>query len=82
MTHFRYFLFHQSAEQRRRVGARGGKAQARNRRGRLQPQVLPHSEVLLPLPETAAQSIAVLDAQFPWLCGAEKHRAPRRSQRN
>ena len=82
MTHFRYFIFNQSAEQRRRIGARGGKAQARNRRGRLQSQSLPHPEVLFHLPETAAQSIAALDAQFPWLSGAEKHRAPRRSQRN
>ncbi len=30
-----YLLFHQSPEQLRRIGARGGKAQARNRRDRL-----------------------------------------------
>ena len=82
MTHFPYFRFNQSAEQRRRVGARGGKAQARNRRGRVQLRSLPKPEVLLPPPQTAAQSIAALDAQFPWLCGAEKRRAPKRAQRN
>jgi hypothetical protein len=32
MNHSPYLLFHQSPEQLRRVGARGGKAQARNRR--------------------------------------------------
>ena len=85
MTPFPYLLFNQSPEQLRRIGARGGKAQARNRRTRLQaqPQAQPHPGVVLPpLPHTAAQSIAVLDAQFPWLCGAEKHKAPRRRQRN
>ena len=83
MTHFPYLLFNQSPEQLRRIGARGGKAQARNRRARLQThtQAQPHPGVVLhPVLQTAAQSIAVLDAQFPWLCGAEKRRAPRRSQ--
>ena len=35
MTDFSYLLFNQSPEQLRRIGARGGKAQARNRRARL-----------------------------------------------
>lgn len=83
MTHFPY-LFNQSPEQLRRIGARGGKAQARNRRARLQAQTSaqPHPQVLPPPPPTAAQSIAALDAQFPWLCGAEQHRAPRHALRN
>ena len=94
MTDFFYLLFNQSPEQMRRIGARGGKAQARNRRARL----LTHNEALPcravvhplpehplpehPLPQTATQAIAGLDAQFPWLCGAEKRQPPRRLQRN
>jgi len=83
MTPFPYLLFNQSPEQLRRIGARGGKAQARNRRARLQAQPqaqTPPGAILHPLAQTANQSIAALDAQFPWLCGAEKHRAPRRPQ--
>src|SRR5712692_8589164 len=75
MTNSPYLLFNQSRAQLRRIGARGGKAQARNRRARLQAQTQaqPHpGTVLPPLAQTAAQAITVLDAQFPWLCGAEK----------
>ncbi|HEY6250500.1 MAG TPA: hypothetical protein VI685_11110 [Candidatus Angelobacter sp.] len=78
-------LFNQSPEQLRRIGSRGGKAQGRNRRARLQAQTQaqPHPEPLLPpLAQTAAQAIAVLDAQFPWLYGAEKRMAPRCPKRN
>ena len=89
MTDFSYLLFNQSPEQLRRIGSRGGKAQARNRRACLltQHEAQPCGAVLHPLPErplpqTATQAIAALDAQFPWLCGAEKRRAPRRPQRN
>ena len=81
MTHFPYILFNQSPEQLRRIGARGGKARARNRRARLQAQtqVRPHRGAILPAQTpTTAQAIAVLDAQFPWLCGAEQRSAPRR----
>jgi hypothetical protein len=39
----------------------------------LQPQT---PSVIAPLAQTAAQASRVLDAQFPWLCGAEKRRAP------
>jgi hypothetical protein len=70
-----YLLFHQSPEQLRRIGARGGKAQARNRREgwRSQPLRQPHIVVPLPPPqETTAKAIAALDAQFPWLRGAER----------
>jgi hypothetical protein len=82
MTNYPYLLFNQSPEQLRRIGARGGKAQARNRRARqqapaqVQPQTL---AVIHPLAETAAQASRVLDAQFPWLRGAEKRCAPRAS---
>lgn len=80
-----YILFNQSPEQLRRIGARGGKAQARNRRVRLQAQTQaqPHPRAVLRLPaQTAAQAIARLDAQFPWLCGAEQRTVPRRPQPN
>ena len=81
MTQFPYILFNQSPAQLRRIGARGGKAQARNRRARLlnQAPALPRPGVILVArPQTVVQSIAALDAQFPWLCGAEKNRTPRR----
>jgi hypothetical protein len=84
MTDFSYLLFNQSPEQLRRIGARGGKAQARNRRARLltQKEAQPCGALLHRLPQTAAQAIAALDAHFPWLCGAEKRLAPRCPQRN
>ena len=80
MTNYPY-TFHQSPEQRRRIGARGGKAQARNRRQRLltQAPVLPPMAVFPhPVAETTSEAIAALDAQFPWLRGAEKRRPLRR----
>jgi hypothetical protein len=46
MTNYPYLLFNQTPEQLRRIGARGGNAQARNRRARqqapaqVQPQTL------------------------------------------
>jgi hypothetical protein len=84
MNHSPYLLFHQSPEQLRRIGARGGKAQARNRRDRLggephrpPPRVTP----LLPASQSTAAAIAALDAQFPWLRGAEKRSTPCSPQR-
>jgi hypothetical protein len=79
MTDFSYLLFNQSPEQLRRIGSRGGKAQARNRRARLPThnEAQPCGAVFYPLPQTPTQAIAALDAQFPWLCGAEKRRAPK-----
>ena len=68
-----YILFNKSPEQLRRLGAWGGKANARNQRARRGPVPTP----LRPVPprpaplETATQAITVLDAQFPWLRGAE-----------
>jgi len=81
MNHSPYFLFHQTPEQSRRSGARGGKAQARNRRDRLRAELhtTPHfvTSRARPLP-TVAEAIAVLDAQFPWLQGAEKRMVAQR----
>jgi hypothetical protein len=65
-------LFHQTAEQLRRVSARGGRASARNRRARLRttapplPPALPPPQ---PHPQITAAAIAALEAQFPWLRG-------------
>ena len=72
MTDDRCLLFHQTPAQLRRSGARGGKACARNRRQRMRaalspPRVAPAD----PHRQTAAEAIAVLDAQFPWLRGVE-----------
>ena len=79
-----YILFNKSPEQLRRLGAWGGKANARNQRARraLAPTPLPPLSPR-PIPgETATQAISLLDVQFPWLRGAEKrvslHRVPRR----
>jgi hypothetical protein len=74
MTSYPYILFGKTPEQVRLLGARGGKAFGRNNRARrasmatlpqpVPPRVVPR--------QTAAEAIAVLDAQFPWLRGAEK----------
>ena len=72
MMNYSYILFNQTPEQLRRVGARGGKAHGRNQRARralapppcVRPSAVPQ--------ETAPAAIALLDAQFPWLRGAEK----------
>ena len=61
-------LFNKTIEECRQLGARGGRAFARNLRLRKsQPQT-----PLLPDPsaETAHQASLLLDAKFPWLVGA------------
>jgi hypothetical protein len=87
MSHEVFYQFPQTAGQARRVGARGGKATARNRRERLDGAAAEITEPLaseaepqVPL-ETAAAASALLDAQYPWLRGAERRpptRAPSR----
>jgi hypothetical protein len=75
-------LFNKTIEQCRQLGARGGRVHARNLRLRPSHPVTPQTlAVIHPLTETAAQASRVLDAQFPWLRGAEKRCAPRRPQR-
>jgi hypothetical protein len=69
MTDYSYILFNKSPDQLRRLGARGGRAHARNRRARrgMLPE-LPEADSLQAAPrETTAQAIALLEAQFPWL---------------
>jgi hypothetical protein len=65
----------ETAEQMRRIGARGGKTQARNRRACQRAAGAAPRETPLPAApplETTPQAMAVLDAQFAWLRGAEK----------
>jgi len=69
-----FYTFDASPERCRRLGARGGRAFGRNQRARRAllatlREVVPLRAVL---PPTAAESIAILDARFPWLRGAEK----------
>jgi hypothetical protein len=69
-----HILFNKTPEQLRRLGACGGRAHARNQRARralLAALAQPVPAPAVPV-ETAAEAIAVLDAQFPWLRGAEK----------
>jgi hypothetical protein len=75
-----FYEFFQTPEQLRRIGARGGRATARHRRQRL--EVLTLAATARPTPyasvecqETVAEAIALLDAQFPWLQGAESRGA-------
>ena len=75
MPQILYLRLVQTPQQRRRVGARGGKATARNRRAHLPALVPPPPERTAPatsLAETTAAAIAALDAHFPWLRGVEK----------
>ena len=70
----RLYTFGTSPEQLRRLGARGGRAYSRNQRARrallaTPPEAVPPRAVS---PATTAESIAILDARFPWLRGAEK----------
>ena len=73
MTEYPYILFNKSPEQMRQLGACGGRAYGRNERARralvtATPEAVPPPE----LPQqTAAEAIHLLDAQFPWLRGAE-----------
>jgi hypothetical protein len=74
----RLYTFNISPEQLRRLGARGGRAYGRNQRARralfrTPPEAVPPRAAP---PATAAESIAVLDARFPWLRGAEKPPRP------
>ena len=77
MADHSHILFHKTPEQLRGVGARGGKACARNQR--LRRAALAAVPALTPSPaslcrESTAQAVACLDGQFPWLQGAERRR--------
>jgi len=74
-----YTLFNKSPLQLRRIGALGGKAYARNQRARRALMPTPAASASVPLraapAQTTAEAVALLDAQFPWLSGAEKRRS-------
>src|SRR6202049_4807103 len=71
-------LFRKTIEQCRQLGARGGRAHARNLRlRRPQAPVPPVAEIPGPPSETAHQASLRLDAQFPWLGGGVARPPPR-----
>jgi hypothetical protein len=78
-----YILFNKSPLQLRLIGARGGRTHGRNQRARrasmpIRPQAAPQH---VAPGQTTAEAVAALDAQFPWLRGAEKRRATGRLRR-
>ncbi len=77
MTNYPYILFNKSPLQLRELGARGGRAYGRNLRARRallarMPLVPPTVPTCATPGPTAADAIALLDAQFPWLRTAGK----------
>jgi hypothetical protein len=67
-------LFNQTPDSLRRIGARGGRACARNRRwrqGLIAARTHAVPDPVVPAMETTAEAIATLDARFPWLRQAE-----------
>ena len=82
MAHEVYYQFRPTPGQARRAGSRGGRAAAVNRRqrqdGAAAPLPQPQAEAAAQfLRETTAAAIALLDAQCPWLRGAEQRFSPR-----
>jgi hypothetical protein len=74
-------LFNKTIEQCRQLGARGGRAHARNLRLRQsQASVQPVAEISGPPSETAHEASLLLDAQFPWLTAAFARRPTLKSQ--
>jgi len=61
-------LFHQTAEQLRRVAARGGRATARNRRARLRTDAPPPPPPAVPPPPPHAETTAAAPSP-PWRPG-------------
>jgi hypothetical protein len=83
MTQFPYIFFNQTPETLRRIGARGGKTQARNRRARNRAAAVspsPDRAVLETHLQTTGAAMAALDSQFPWLRGAERPGRNRRAE--
>jgi len=80
MDDYSHILFNKTPQQLRLIGARGGKAFGRNERARRALLAAPAPTVPPPVPpcQTTAADIAVLDARFPWLRGAEKRQSARR----
>ena len=77
MADHSHILFNKSPMQLRALGARGGRAYGRNQRARrarlaLMPAPSPAAPLCAAPATTAAEAVALLDAQFPWLRAAEK----------
>ena len=71
-------LFSKTIEECRQLGARGGRAHARNLRLRQSPaQVQPVAQLPELPSETAHEASLRLDAQFPWLAGSFPRRQAR-----
>ena len=79
----RFYTFNTTPEQLRRLGARGGRAYGRNQRARRALLATAREPVPLHAPPaaTTAENIAILDARFPWLRGAEKRLSENESHR-
>jgi hypothetical protein len=74
-------LFRKTIEQCRQLGARGGRAHARNLRLRQsQAPLQPGAEIPGPPSETVHQASLRLDAQFPWLAAAFAPRPTHRAR--
>ena len=73
-------LFSKKPEDMRRIGALGGRARARNLRLRKARRVPVTRTFNRPHQETAAEAIRRIDAQCPWLVGAERCEARRQSR--
>ena len=72
-------LFNLTVEDLHRIGARGGRAHARNWRARQKAgQTAAPTPASPPPQESTAAAVALLDAQFPWLRAAERRCAARR----
>ena len=87
MTNYPYIFFNKSPLQLRLIGARGGRAFGRNQRARrAQLTLMPTPPQAVPLcaapQQTAAEAVAMLDAQFPWLRSVERRRSPNQARRN
>jgi hypothetical protein len=70
-------LFNQKPEDMRGIGARGGRARARNLRCRKDRPTSVTRKFHHPHQETAAEAIRRIDALCPWLVGAERGEARR-----
>jgi hypothetical protein len=86
MNNYPYVLFNKSPLQLRDIGARGGRAYGRNQRARrarlaLMPALPPTVPLCATPGPTAAEAVAMLDAQFPWLRAAEKRLSRNRARR-
>ena len=69
-------LFNKTLEQCRLIGARGGRARARNLRLRQVPPSPPVAPPPQPTRQTAHQTSLQLNAEFPWLAAAFVTRRP------